>query len=79
MAKLSNTHTGDTLTNAKESIAPLEPINFPEPCHTVAIVPKSQTDLDKMSNALARIVEEDRTIRISRDPESADVLLSGYG
>ena len=79
VAKLSNTHTGDTLTSAKESTTPLEPINFPQPCYTVAIVPKSQTDLDKMSNALARIVEEDRTIRISRDPESADVLLAAMG
>jgi elongation factor G len=79
VAKLSNTHTGDTLTSAKESTTPLEPINFPQPCYTVAIVPKSQADLDKMSNALARIVEEDRTIRISRDPESADVLLSAMG
>jgi elongation factor G len=79
VAKLSNTHTGDTLTSSKDSTTPLEPINFPQPCYTVAIVPKSQTDLDKMSNALARIVEEDRTIRISRDPESADVLLSGMG
>ncbi len=79
VAKLSNTHTGDTLTSVKESTTPLTPINFPQPCYTVAIVPKSQADLDKMSNALARIVEEDRTIRISRDPESADVLLSGMG
>jgi elongation factor G len=79
VAKLSNTHTGDTLTSARELTTPLEPINFPQPCYTVAIVPKSQADLDKMSNALARIVEEDRTIRISRDPESADVLLSGMG
>jgi elongation factor G len=79
VAKLSNTHTGDTLTSKKESTTPLDPIDFPQPCYTVAIVPKSQVDLDKMSNALARIVEEDRTIRISRDPESADVLLSGMG
>ena len=79
VTKLSNTHTGDTLSGTKESTTSLEPINFPQPCYTVAIVPKSQTDLDKMSNALTRIVEEDRTIRISRDPESAHVLLSGMG
>jgi elongation factor G len=79
VTKLSNTHTGNTLTGAKDSTTPLEPINFPEPCYTVAIVPKSQADLDKMSNALARIVEEDRTIRISRDSGSADVLFSGMG
>lgn len=79
VAKLSNTHTGDTLTNNKDRTTPLEPINFPSPCYTVAIVPKSQGDLDKMSTAMARIVEEDRTIRISRDPETAETLLSGMG
>ena len=54
-------------------------IDFPHPCYTVAIVPHSQADLDKMSSALARIVEEDRTIRVTRDPETAEVLLSGMG
>jgi elongation factor G len=79
VAKLSNTHTGNTLTSNKDRTTPLEPIQFPNPCYTVAIVPKSQGDLDKMSNALTRIVEEDRTIRISRDAESAETLLSGMG
>jgi len=79
VAKLSNTHTGDTLTSNKDRTTPLEPIRFPDPCYTVAIVPKSQGDLDKMSTAMARIVEEDRTIRLSRDPETAETLLSGMG
>ncbi|GCE03701.1 elongation factor G [Dictyobacter aurantiacus] len=79
VAKLSNSHTGDTLTSSKEISTPLDSINLPLPCYTVAIVPHSQADLDKMSNALARIVEEDRTIRVSRDPETAEVLLSGMG
>ncbi|GLV56995.1 elongation factor G [Dictyobacter sp. S3.2.2.5] len=79
VAKLSNTHTGDTLTSSKEITTSIEPINLPLPCYTVAIVPHSQADLDKMSNALARIIEEDRTIRVSRDPETAEVLLSGMG
>ncbi len=79
VAKLSNTHTGNTLTSSKDSTTPLEGISFPEPCYTATIIPKSQADLDKMSSALARIVEEDRTIRISRDSESAETLLSGMG
>jgi elongation factor G len=79
VAKLSNTHTGDTLTGSKDAPQSLEPIHFPDPCYTVAIVPKSQGDLDKMSNALTRIVEEDRSLRISRDPETSDILLSGMG
>lgn len=79
VTKLSNTHTGDTLTSSKDTTTALEPINFPEPVYTVAVFPKSKADLDKMSNALARIVEEDRTLRVTRDPETAEVLLSGMG
>ena len=79
VAKLSNTHTGDTLAGSKDVTTALAPINFPEPCYTVAVFPKSQADLDKMGNALTRVVEEDRTLRVSRDPETAEVLLSGMG
>jgi elongation factor G len=79
VAKLSNTHTGDTLASSKDVTETLAPINFPEPCYTVAVFPKSQADLDKMGNALNRVVEEDRTLRVSRDPETAEVLLSGMG
>ena len=79
VAKLSNTHTSDTLVGSKDATTALDPINFPEPCYTVAVVPKSQADLDKMGNALSRVVEEDRTLRVSRDPETAEVLLSGMG
>ncbi len=79
VAKLSNTRTGDTLASSKDSTDTLEPVNFPAPCYIVAVFPKSQADLDKMSNALSRVVEEDRTLRVSRDPETAEVLLSGMG
>ena len=79
VAKLTNTHTGDTLTSNKENATAMAPINFPPPCYTVAVIPKSQADLDKMSNALSRIVEEDRTLHVSRDPQTAEVLLSGMG
>lgn len=79
VAKLTNTHTGDTLTSNKENAIAMAPINFPPPCYTVAVIPKSQADLDKMSNALSRIVEEDRTLHVSRDPQTAEVLLSGMG
>ncbi|MHB8600779.1 MAG: elongation factor G [Ktedonobacteraceae bacterium] len=79
VTKLANTHTGDTLAGSKDITVTLEPINFPQPCYTVAVFPKSQADLDKMSNALARAAEEDRTLRVNRDPETAEVLLSGMG
>ena len=79
VAKLANTHTGDTLAGSKDITSALAPINFPEPCYTVAVFPRSQADLDKMSNALTRVVEEDRTLRVTRDPETAEVLLAGMG
>ncbi len=79
VAKLSNTHAGDTLVGSKDITTALEPIHFPDPCFTVAVFPKSQADLDKMSNALARAAEEDRTLRVTRDPETAEVLMSGMG
>ncbi|HTI14274.1 MAG TPA: elongation factor G [Dictyobacter sp.] len=79
VAKLTNTHTGNTLTDSKNTDRTLDPIQFPDPCYTVSIIPKSQGDLDKMSNALARIVEEDQTIHVGRDAETAEVLLSGMG
>ncbi len=78
VAKLTNTHTGDTLSTNKDG-QPLEGINFPAPCYTVALFPKSQADLDKMGNALNRVLEEDRTLSMTRDPETAEVLLSGMG
>lgn len=77
--KLSGTHTGDTLVGSKDIAKPLPPIDFPEPCYTVAVFPRSQADLDKMSNALNRVVEEDRTLRVSRDAETAETLLAGMG
>jgi elongation factor G len=78
VAKLTNTHTNDTLSTSKDA-EPLEPVSFPQPCYTVAVFPKSQADLDKMGTALARVLEEDRTLRMSRDPETAEVHLSGMG
>ena len=79
VAKLSNTHAGDTLAVSKDVTTALQPINFTDPCFTVAVFPRSQADLDKMSNALARIVEEDRTLRVARDPQTAEALMSGMG
>ncbi|GHO91639.1 elongation factor G [Reticulibacter mediterranei] len=79
VAKLSNTHTGDTLAGSKDITTPLDPIDFPRPCYTVAVFPRSQADLDKMSNVLTRILEEDRTLHVARDPETSDTLVSGMG
>jgi elongation factor G len=75
--RLAKTHTGDTL-GAKETQT-LPPVHFPAPAFTTAVFPKTQTDLDKMGVALTRLVEEDPTLHVSRDPESAETLLAGMG
>ena len=77
VVKLSNTHTGDTL-GAKDT-QPLPPIHNPKPVFTAAVTAKTQTDLDKMGTALARITEEDPTLHVARDPETAETLVSGMG
>jgi elongation factor G len=76
--KLSNTHTGDTL-GSKDASPQLEPIHFPPPAFTAAVAPKTRSDLDKLGTALSRIAEEDPTLRVSRDPETAETLLAGMG
>jgi elongation factor G len=79
VTKLANTHTGDTLVGNKEIKVELSPIDCPQPCYTVAVHAKSQADLDKMGNSLNRIVEEDRTLQVTRDRETGETLLSGMG
>ena len=65
VAKLAVTETGDTL-GAKEKPLRLSPLDFPEPSLTIAIEPVSKQDLDKMGPALARLLEEDPTVRLER-------------
>jgi elongation factor G len=78
VVKLSNTHTGDTL-GAKDTPRTLDPIRVPTPLFTAAVAPKTRSDLDKLSTALTRLTEEDPSLHVSRDPETADTLLSGMG
>jgi elongation factor G len=77
VVKLSKTHTGNTL-GAKDC-EKREVIHLPEPLFTAAVHPKTQSDLDKMSLALTRMVEEDPTLHVARDPETAETLVSGMG
>jgi elongation factor G len=78
VVKLANTHTGDTLAAAKDA-APLPAARTPKPVFTAAVAPKTQSDLDKLSTALTRLTEEDPTLTVQRDPETAETLLSGMG
>jgi elongation factor G len=78
VAKLVETLTSDTLTS-KESALRLPPIKFPEPVFSVAVFPKSKADTEKMSSALARIVEEDPILAVHRDPDTGETILAGLG
>ncbi|MGQ9801110.1 MAG: elongation factor G [Candidatus Saccharicenans sp.] len=77
-AKLKATLTGDTLC-AKGAEIEFEPIKFPEPSISFAIEPKTRADEDKISQATHRVTEEDPTVRIERDPETNQLLISGNG
>ena len=78
VAKLGETVTGDTLTT-RENAVKLPPIKFPAPIFSVAVFPRSKADTEKMSTALARIAEEDPILRVHRDPDTGETLLSGLG
>ena len=70
--------TGDTLCAEGSSLV-LESMSFPEPVIGVAIEPKSQVDLDKLSNGLAKLAEEDPTFRVKTDEETGQTVISGMG
>jgi elongation factor G len=78
VAKLNATETGDTLTSHERPLT-LDPLDFPEPSLAVAVEPQSQADLDKLSSALGRLQEEDRTVRVERHPDTAEQLLWAQG
>jgi len=78
VAKLSATKTGDTLCDKGHPVI-LPGINFPKPIFSVAVAPKTKADMDKMSSALARLVEEDPTLKVEREQSTGETLLSGMG
>ncbi len=70
--------TGDTLCDEKNPIV-LEAMNFPEPVIGIAVEPKTQADLDKLGNSLAKLAEEDPTFRVKTDEDSSQTIISGMG
>ncbi len=75
---LKDIGTGDTLCLEGRDIL-LESIDFPEPVIQIAIEPKTQSDQDKISEALARIAAEDPTFRLSYNEETGQTLIAGMG
>lgn len=78
LAKLADTHTGDTLSTTKDRIM-LDPIVYPVPIYRVAVVPATKADEDKLGPSIQRLLEEDPTFRHSRDPVSHQEILEGMG
>lgn len=78
VAKLHDTHTGDTLT-VKDKPVTLESISFPQPSFSASVVAKTKADLDKLGQALHRTLEEDPTLHVQRAGETGETILSGIG
>jgi len=70
--------TGDTLTDEKHPIV-LENMFIPEPVIAIAIEPKTQADVDRMGMAIAKLVEEDPTLRVNTDQDTGQTILRGMG
>ncbi|MCE2462938.1 MAG: elongation factor G [Dehalococcoidia bacterium] len=78
VSKLNATVTGDTLCQRDHRIV-FEPVRFPVGYYTMAVSPKTKADVEKMSSALSRIVEEDPSLRVTREPDTSETLVSGLG
>ena len=78
VAKLNVTSTGDTLSGQDKTVK-MTPTIFPAPVFGEAVYPKTKADLDKLGGALTRLVEEDPTLNVKRDPDTNETILSGIG
>ena len=70
--------TGDTLCDEKRKVV-LESMVFPDPVIGYAIEPKKQADVDKLGMAIAKLIEEDPTLRVHTDQETGQTILRGMG
>ena len=76
VAKLKDVQTGDVLVDAEHDLEP-PALGFPEPVMSFAVTAKTKGDEDKVAQALRRLGEEDPTLRLSRDQQTGEELLSG--
>ena len=75
---LKDLSTGDTLCDPKAHIT-LETMVFPLPVMSIAVEPRTQSDIDKLNLALSKLAEEDPTFKVHQDSETGQTLLSGMG
>ncbi|HET7236249.1 MAG TPA: elongation factor G [Actinomycetota bacterium] len=78
VAKLNHTTTGDTFSTKDDPVT-VAPAQMPEPLLAFAIAPKTKGDEDKLSTALARLREEDPTLRVERSDETHETVMYGMG
>jgi elongation factor G len=78
VAKLTNTHTGDTFS-AKETNLKITPPSFPTPLYIVALNPRTQADGAKMGTILTSLCSNDPTLRWRQDPDTRQTVLEGMG
>jgi elongation factor G len=76
VAKLKDVQTGDVLVDAEHDLDP-PALGFPEPVMSFAVTAKTKGDEDKVAQALRRLGEEDPTLRLRRDQQTGEELLSG--
>ncbi len=77
-AKLAFTETGDTLSDPKAPVI-LDAIEFPKPVLSMAIVPKSKGDEEKISQGLSKLMDEDKTFTLTSNKETGETVISGLG
>jgi len=75
---LKSVSTGDTICDEKFPII-LESIDFPAPVIQLAIEPKTKVDQEKLGMAIAKLVQEDPTLKVSTDPDTGQTILAGMG
>ena len=78
VSKLSSVLTGHTLTSKDQPVV-MPGLHFPPPVCQMAVFPKSKADVEKMTSSLSRIVEEDPSLVVSREPDTLEILLGGLG
>src|SRR5437667_9408832 len=78
LAGLKEVRTGDTLCDSHKPVI-LEKMDFPDPVIEIAIEPKSKADQEKLGVALAKLVTEDPSFRVTTDPESGQTIIKGMG
>jgi elongation factor G len=78
VAKLKGTNTGDTISDEAKPII-FEKVKFADPIISYAMAPKNKGDEEKVSVSLHRVLEEDPTLRFTRDEETKEMIISGMG